>query len=123
MKATLGGITIDVNALPENAASSIRSNREPLSNITDSSDLHSRKHPLPKTTTEDGITIDFNPLPENADSSTRSDRETLSKATTETLSGTGEQDFTDEETHRRPSGAESETEEETFRTSPVSTVL
>jgi hypothetical protein len=37
-KLTLGGITIDFNPLPEKADSSIRSSREPLSKITDSSD-------------------------------------------------------------------------------------
>jgi hypothetical protein len=62
IKATFGGIKIDFNPLARNAHSSIRSNREPLSNVTDSSDLHHMKLDFPKTTTEDGIKIDFNPL-------------------------------------------------------------
>jgi hypothetical protein len=78
---TEDGITIDFNPLPKNADSSIRSNREPLSNVTDSSDSHQAKLPLPKTTTEDGIKIDFNPLHENAYSSIRSNREPLSNVT------------------------------------------
>jgi hypothetical protein len=45
-----------------NVDSSIRSNREPLSNVTDSSDSHQQKLSLPKTTTDDGIKIDFNVL-------------------------------------------------------------
>jgi hypothetical protein len=54
---TEDGIKIDFNPLPENADSSIRSNREPLSNVTDSSDLHPEKLDLPKTT-EDGTKIE-----------------------------------------------------------------
>jgi hypothetical protein len=78
---TEDGIKIDFNPLPENANSSIRSNLEPLSNVTDSSDLQSEKLLGPKTTTEDGIKIDFNPLPENADSSIRSSRVPLPNVT------------------------------------------
>jgi hypothetical protein len=65
----------------ENADSSINSNREPFSNVTDSSKLHHSKHSLPKTTTDEGISIDFNPVQENADSSIRSNREPLSNVT------------------------------------------
>jgi hypothetical protein len=64
---TEDGIKIDFNPFPENADSSIRSNREPFSNVTDSSDVQQEKLPsktsdptklnLPKTTTEDGISI------------------------------------------------------------------
>jgi hypothetical protein len=39
-KAALGGISIEHNLDKENADSSIRSNRDPVSNVTDSSDLH-----------------------------------------------------------------------------------
>jgi hypothetical protein len=41
----------------------MRSNPEPLSNVTDSSDLQLEKLDLPKATTDDGIKIDCNPLP------------------------------------------------------------
>jgi hypothetical protein len=78
---TEDGISIDFNPLPENAHSSIRSNRGRFSNVSDSSDLHPEKLFLPKTTTEEGISIDFNPLPENADSSIRPNREQFSNAT------------------------------------------
>jgi hypothetical protein len=67
--------------LPSNIPLSIRSNREPLSNVTDLSNTHTQKLSLPKTTTEDGISIDFNPLRQNADSSIRSNREPLSNVT------------------------------------------
>jgi hypothetical protein len=72
---------MDLNPLLEKADSSINSNREPLSNTTDSSDLHELRLSLPKTTTEEGISIDFNPLPRNADSEIRSNREPLSNIT------------------------------------------
>jgi hypothetical protein len=64
-----------------NADSSIRPNREPLSNLTDSTGLQTWKLPVPKKKTEDGIKIDCNPLSQNAYSSIRSNREPLSNLT------------------------------------------
>jgi hypothetical protein len=75
------GITIDFNRLSLKARSSIRSNREPLSNITNSSELHRKKHILLKMTTDLGITIDFNRLSPKARSSIRSNRESFSNIT------------------------------------------
>jgi hypothetical protein len=69
---TEDGIKIDFNPLLENADSSILSNREPFSNVTDPSDSHSQKLLSHKTATEDGIKTDFNPLLQNADASIRS---------------------------------------------------
>jgi hypothetical protein len=69
---THDGIKIDFKPLPLNEDSSIRSNRLPFSNLTDSSDLHPWKLDLPTTTTDDGIKIDFKPLPLNEDSPIRS---------------------------------------------------
>jgi hypothetical protein len=73
----VGILGCKTNALPANADSSIRSNREQLSNVTDSSDLHRPKLSLAQTTTEDGIKIDLNPLLQNAYSWIRSNRQPL----------------------------------------------
>jgi hypothetical protein len=78
---TEDGIEIDFKPFQENEDFSIRSNREPLSNRTDSSDHQLEKLCLPKTTTEDGISIEVNPLLQKADSSIRSNREPLSNRT------------------------------------------
>jgi hypothetical protein len=120
---TEDGISIDFNLLLENADSSIRSNREPLSNVTDSSDLHQKKLSLPKTTTEDGKTMDCSPDPRNPESQIPSKFESLSNATTDTRHKNPENDFTDEPIQTRPSEAESETDEQTLRTSPTSTIF
>jgi hypothetical protein len=64
-----------------NADLPIRSNREPFSNVTDSSDLHRQKLPFPKPTTDEGISIDLKPLSLNANSSIRSNREPFSNVT------------------------------------------
>jgi hypothetical protein len=117
------GMSIDLNPLSRNADSSIRSNREPLSNVIDSSDLHLEKLHLPKTTTEDGITIDFNPLSKNASSAITSVVEPFSKATTVTSNTTGEYNFTDRETQRSPPGVKSEADQRNPRTNPSSTVF
>jgi hypothetical protein len=58
----MDGISIDFNLVEEIADSPIRSNRDPLAKVTDSSDLHREKLDLPKTISDDGILIDFNPL-------------------------------------------------------------
>jgi hypothetical protein len=83
---------------------------------------------LPKTTTDDGIKIDFNPVRENEDSRNPESEipsrlESLSNATTDTGPSTPENDFTDEPTQTRPSEGESETDEQTLRTSPISTIF
>jgi hypothetical protein len=105
------GISIDLNPLLENAHSSIRSNREPLSNVTDSSDLRQQKRDLPNITTEDGTKMDRSPDSRNPESQIRSKIEPFSNATTDTRPFTPEHDFTDEPIQTRPSEAESETDE------------
>jgi hypothetical protein len=52
-------------------------NRQPLSNVTDSSDLRKQKLNLPKIIAEGGITIDLNPNSQSAPSSIPSSREPL----------------------------------------------
>jgi hypothetical protein len=64
-----------------NADFSIRSNRDKLSNSTDSRNLHIPKLDSFKTITDDGITTDFNLHDANADFSIRSNRESLSNST------------------------------------------
>jgi hypothetical protein len=75
------GIETNLNSVPANAATSIRSNREFGSNVTELSNQQEEKHEGPKIITDDGITIDFNPLPENADCSIRSNLDPLSNIT------------------------------------------
>jgi hypothetical protein len=53
MKVALLGISIDFKTLGENADSLIRFKREPVSNVTDSSDLHAQKLSFPEKTTDD----------------------------------------------------------------------
>jgi hypothetical protein len=57
------GIKINLSPVLANAASSIRSNHEFGSNVTDRRNEQEEKHEGPKTRTDDGITIDFKPLP------------------------------------------------------------
>jgi hypothetical protein len=57
------------NPLHENARVSIRSNFDSFSNVIDSNDLQSEKHPSLMTSTLAGIKMLFNPFPENADDS------------------------------------------------------
>jgi hypothetical protein len=62
MEQAQPGITIGFDRFPENADFSIRSDREPFANATETSDLHLAKLSLSRTATDDGISIDFNPL-------------------------------------------------------------
>jgi hypothetical protein len=101
----------------------IRSNRQPFSNITHSSELHPAKLCAPKTTTEDGITIDFNPNPPKADLPITSVLEPFSKTTTDTHSLTLEHNLTDEKIQRDRSRAEREGKMETLCTSPLWTIF
>jgi hypothetical protein len=55
-------IKIAVNPLSANVPSSISSNREPVSNLTDSTGLQRRKQAFPKKQPDDGITIAGSPL-------------------------------------------------------------
>jgi hypothetical protein len=61
------GIKIDLNSFRTNANASIPSNREFLSNVTDSSDLQELKHEDLTTITDDGTTIERNLLTERGD--------------------------------------------------------
>jgi hypothetical protein len=56
-----------------NADASIRSNLDPFSKNTESSESHPEKADLPKLTTDDGIKIDFSLEFPTGDSSVRSD--------------------------------------------------
>jgi hypothetical protein len=74
-------VSIDLNPVFANANSSTRFNRDPLSNVTDSSDRHPWKVFVAKTTAEDGIKIDLNPFHPNSDSSICPNRGSLSNVT------------------------------------------
>jgi hypothetical protein len=74
---TDAGITIDFSPLSRNAVSSIRSNREPLSKVTDRRDAQRKKLDFPKSVTDDGISIDVKPVLANANSSICSNLEPI----------------------------------------------
>jgi hypothetical protein len=63
------GKMISIKPVPKNAVSLIRDNLDPHSSAIEESDLHSEKHPSPKTSTGAEIMSPTMPLLENAYSS------------------------------------------------------
>jgi hypothetical protein len=77
--STDDGITISVSPLTQNANSSIRTNFDSDSNVTDESDLQHQKQYSPSDSTDDGITRSVSPLSWNADASIRNNLDEFSK--------------------------------------------
>jgi hypothetical protein len=67
--------------------------------------------------------MDFSEDQRNPESQISSKLERLSNATTDIRPSAPENDFTDEPIQTRPSKAESQADEQTLRTSPVSTIF
>jgi hypothetical protein len=74
-----GPIATSLSAVARNASSSIWLKRGPISNGTDSCDVHEKKHHLPKQVAKDGITTELIRLPRNVSCAMCSNREPLSK--------------------------------------------
>jgi hypothetical protein len=55
MISTLAGIILLCKSLNENVYSSIRCNFDPVSNVSDLSEVQDEKHDLHKTSRDDGI--------------------------------------------------------------------
>jgi hypothetical protein len=98
---TDAGITTDFKPLHRNAPFRIRSNRQPLSNSTDISDLQRVKHDTPKITTDAGIMTDFKQLDSKARSPISSNIEPFSNVTNDGPCTTAKHDFSDAKAQTR----------------------
>jgi hypothetical protein len=72
---------ISAKRVQMDTAFSIRDNLDPDSKVTEESDLHSEKHPLPKFSTDEGRMISTNTVSMNAQPSIRDNRDPDSNVT------------------------------------------